>query len=253
MTQLPSAAVELDVDLSYSCSGLMPEPLESVLLDFVNATKRHVSHKGAPDFPRKVAEVQQAVWQCLVQVGTTCLRALQNGTSSQGSWLRELVAGLGVGVSFATWVRNKLAPPRDAPRPHSKPTWPLKLGLANPGVSGCLDIKGKHANWSPLLDKDRGIFWALKTLGLDACGLSAPRLHSDARPPSQLEGVLSCRGGPAYASTAVLRMPWLTQHSAIREDVGGDRRMWTDILLEGGQVLHWATLAFPPGGSERDA
>ena len=29
--------------------------------------------------------------------------------------------------------------------------------------------------------------------------------------------------------------------------------MWTDIRLEGGQVLHWATLAFPPEGSCRDA
>ena len=231
----------------------MSEPLESVLLDFVKASKRHISHNGAPSFPQKVAEVQQAVWQRLVQVGTTCLRALQNDSASQGSWLHELVAGLGVGVSFAVWVLHILSPTGNVPLLHPKPTWPLKLGFANPGVSGCLDFKGKNANWSPLLDKERGICLAIKTLGIDAAGLSAPRLQPDTRAPSQLEGVLSCRGGPAYSSTAVLRMPWLAQHSAVREDIGGDRRMWTDILLEGGQCLHWATLSFPPEGSHRDA
>ena len=130
---------------------------------------------------------------------------------------------------------------------------PLRLGLANPGITGCLDIKGQNLNWLPLLNEEHGIYPAMKSLGLDAVGLTAPRLHSDVCPPAKLAAVLDCRGGPSYASTATLRTGSLAQRSAVRQDVGNDRRMWTDINLEDGQTLHWAVLSFPPEGLQRDA
>ena len=104
----------------------------------------------------------------------------------------------------------------------------------------------------PLIDEQRGIAQAMRKLGLDAVGLTAPRLSPDTRPPQNLVGKLDCRGGPSYASTAVLRSLALAQTSAVRQDVGGDRRLWVDVLLDSGVPLHWVTLVLPPEGRARD-
>ena len=208
-------------------------------------------HNGVPSFEVRVKQAQLFAWQKLVQVGRQCLHGLLQYPSAPVQWYQHVLAGVRVGIDFAAWMQHILAEAPCAGR--IKPaTMPLRLGLANPSVTGCMDIKGERLNWQPILDENRGIYPAMTKLGLDAVGLTAARLSPNACLPTRVAGVLVCRGGPQYGSTAVLRSQSFAQCSAVRQDIGNNRRMWTDIVLEDGRSLFWVTLSLPPEGTQRD-
>ncbi|CAE8693583.1 unnamed protein product [Polarella glacialis] len=127
---------------------------------------------------------------------------------------------------------------------------PLKLGCGNPGQLGCADIAGKCVRWEPLVNKRHGVEAAFEGLRLAGVGLPGARLHRGAVPPPAFRYELSSRGGPSYASCSVATSPELAIR--VREDIGSNRRLWTDVLLADNTFLHWLTYQFPPEGIAND-
>ena len=96
----------------------------------------------------------------------------------------------------------------------------------------------------------------MRSFRLDFLGLPGARLPGGFALPAHWGLTIAARGGPEYASTAVV---WVTGIAGVvpRTDIGGRRRMWLDVDThgdadDGGKLL----LSFPylpPDDPSRDA
>ena len=105
----------------------------------------------------------------------------------------------------------------------------LRIGWGSPGRTGCVDIKGKRVLWQVFTDPATGIVHAMKSFRLDFLGLPGARLPEGFSIPQHWGFRIAARGGPPYDSTAVI---WAASIAGVkvREDVGGRRRMWLEVL-----------------------
>ena len=128
----------------------------------------------------------------------------------------------------------------------------LQIAFGVPGVLGCMNRQGDSVLCSPLLHSSTGLVAAFDALDLDIAGLPAARLPTGTRLPSGSgwQGVF--RGGPSYASSAVVWRSKLSGLVSTLDAIGSDCRIWNAIAGSDGSVLHLGTMAFPTMGKHHN-
>ena len=226
--------------------------LSSELREFFHTCKRHAHNTSAPAVHCRTAGVQRALWKELRDNAWQLVCSFSSQHGARVSWMSPLKEALDVAVQVANWMLANVATTSSCEGSHNKQGDTLRLGLANPGVQGCSDFAGSQVRWDPLLHQQWGLCGAVRSLCLDAVGLTAPRLPDHVPAPQRLGMHMSCKGGQSYASTAVLRSADFMFISAVRSDLGSNRRMWVDVQLKNGETLHWVVLTMPTSASDRD-
>ena len=168
----------------------------------------------------------------------------------QVAWMCQLRDCLRSAVRATIWVLAVVC--KEGQVPDLRQRAVLRLGLAKPGITGCSDIAGTQVRWDPLLHHNWGLQTAIGPLAFDAIGLTAPRLPSAVPSPRSLGMHIFSKGEQSYASAAVLRSINFQFISAVRSDIGSNRRLWVDVQLEGNATLHWVILTMPTSAGDRD-
>lgn len=114
---------------------------------------------------------------------------------------------------------------------------------------GCVDGPGSSIRWSVFTDPRTGIFASMFWHNILVLGLPGARLREEFAGKSGAPPIgpwdrrfrIACRGGPAYASVAVV---WrIHADFEILDYVGGDRRIW-GVLHRGGSYVPLYVVAF---------
>ena len=216
--------------------------------DKLDADKRKI--KG---LPAGAAALLTGHWQRLsVEADRLCwsssaLRA------SLGSipFAAELAAAMPQGRELARTRLTRYANVTCKPEEHLSSV--LKLGCGPPGYSGCLSVDGTGIKWSVFTSKSTGILTAMRALGLSLVGLPGARLADSFRLPA-IYG-LSCysRGGPSYASCAIVWWSFLDNVILPIKALGSDRRLWVRVGDQSHRTLYWCVYYLPSGhGGEID-
>ena len=193
--------------------------------------------------------ILQHTWTRLVKEGERLLNwpvplnARHGNVLSLVDKLHKVIAA---GLESAAQVRC-LIPPCS---PKSELQCPnLKIGVGNPGKTGCVSVDGSSVIWSKLLGRPWSAITAMDKLGLHILGLPAARLRSGIALAGCPGWNLECRGGPSYFSCAVI---W-KQHGPFQfepiSEVGSDCRIWLSISRSGLALGYCAFIAMPTQAS----
>ena len=132
------------------------------------------------------------------------------------------------------------------PAPEVHGTFRASLGVGSPSTLGCTSVDGKTVRWHLFTDREVGIASAFDHLQVALIGLPGARLARSTKVPQVPWMGILARGGPSYASTAVVwdrrQLPELREVAA----VGSDRRLWVAHRDASGVAWHICTLYLPP-------
>ena len=126
-------------------------------------------------------------------------------------------------------------------------TGALKIGLGSPSTLGCMGVDGRSIRWGVLLDPTTGVLNAMNALGLAMVGLPGARLSAEVELPREVarQFGMQARGGPSYASTAVVWDKAAIPVASVDSEVGSARRLWMRCHTSSG-ALHVACVYMPP-------
>jgi hypothetical protein len=157
----------------------------------------------------KLAEGIHMQWTSLTSEGARLSNArgpIKTMTTASASLVASLLAALTIGTSSAMQFICLLPPAvqKSGLNPNPNPVM-LKVGAGNPGRLGCCsDFAGNIIKWDKLYGKPWSAITAMQQLNLDVLGLPGARLPGDVKLPGNHDYQIVARGGPSYASTAVI-------------------------------------------------
>ncbi|CAK0815216.1 unnamed protein product [Prorocentrum cordatum] len=113
----------------------------------------------------------------------------------------------------------------------------LRVGMDNPGPTGCMDRHGRRALWRRLLEHPTSVQRAMNQLGIPIAGLPGARLpESFTLPASSGLGIYAV-GGISCASVAVVWSLEFQAHFDFVMGVGSARRVWVQLRLAEGLLF----------------
>ena len=122
----------------------------------------------------------------------------------------------------------------------------LRIGLGSPAYTGCLPIYQGGLRLDVFFDRATGILEAMEQRGLQVMALPGARIPQGASIPGSNDVAILARGGPEYASVALL---WRrsAMGTAIQEvpNLGSNRRLPVCIRSNSGD-LTWLVLVYLP-------
>ncbi|CAK0839598.1 unnamed protein product [Prorocentrum cordatum] len=113
----------------------------------------------------------------------------------------------------------------------------LRVGMGNPGPTGCMDRHGRRVLWRRLLEHPTSVQRAMNQLGIPIVGFPGARLpESFTLPASSGLGIYAV-GGISYASVAVVWSLEFQAHFDFVMGVGSARRVWVQLRLAEGLLF----------------
>ena len=214
----------------------------------LRAVEHRAKYPAAPVSPVTFSLLQHT-WTRLIDEGLrlqSCPVPTTFLTSDFQYVVNMLHRTLARGLESAAQVRCLIPPCAPKPLPWGQT---LKIGVGNPGKTGCVSIEGSSVSWSKLIGRPWSAKTAMEKLGLHILGLPAARLREDVELVGCPGWNLVCRGGPSYFSCAVM---WENNGGFSFEPVsavGSDCRIWMSFSQSGHALGFCVFLAMPTQAS----
>ena len=209
---------------AHSVPSLHPEPMADAVVKLGQSAGTRVRRGAVP--LRHVVNLQLASWSCTEAEGRRLLAAhVDANTPSVKALSDSIRMSLTSAAAVASQFRRHLDASAPVAAQPKSTAMPLRLGFGSPSTLGCTDLLGTSVNYASLIGGRYSVQRAMQKLNLSCVGLPGARLHDSFSLPSESGLVVAARGGPSYASVAVVWRSDLGSAIKPSSELGSNRRM----------------------------